>query len=119
MGNSFCHVELTTPDVAKAKTFYSQLFDWNLEDAPMGGGMTYTLIKPKDGTGGGMMEMKNVPPGWLAYVLVDDIKASTAKAKSLGATMIRENEPVAEIGWMTIFTDPTGAMLALWQQNSK
>jgi predicted enzyme related to lactoylglutathione lyase len=37
---------------------------------------------------------------------VDDIKASTAKAKSLGAP---------NVGWFSIFTDPTGAAPALFQ----
>jgi predicted enzyme related to lactoylglutathione lyase len=30
MANPFVHVELSTTDPAKAKTFYSQLFDWKL-----------------------------------------------------------------------------------------
>jgi predicted enzyme related to lactoylglutathione lyase len=31
--------------VGQAKTFYSKLFDWQLDDIPMGGDMTYTMIK--------------------------------------------------------------------------
>jgi predicted enzyme related to lactoylglutathione lyase len=51
MGNPFVHVELTSNDVGKAKTFYNTLFDWKLEDMPMGD-MTYTMIKVGEGTGG-------------------------------------------------------------------
>ena len=29
------------------------------------------------------------PSSWLAYVIVDDVKGSTAKAKSLGANMMK------------------------------
>ncbi|PYS67649.1 MAG: VOC family protein, partial [Acidobacteria bacterium] len=36
MANPFVHVELNTTDVEKAKSFYSQLFDWELEDMSMG-----------------------------------------------------------------------------------
>ena len=32
MGNAFVHVELNTTDLAKAKEFYGQLFDWKLTD---------------------------------------------------------------------------------------
>ena len=87
MANPFVHVELDTPDVAKAKAFYGKLFDWKLEDVPMGDGTTYTMIGVGEGTGGGMMKnpMPNAPSIWLAYVLVDDIKAATQKARSLGA----------------------------------
>ena len=35
MPNPFVHVELNTTDVAKAKSFYGGLFDWQLEDMPM------------------------------------------------------------------------------------
>jgi uncharacterized protein len=79
MANPFVHIELTTRDLGEAKAFYGKLFDWQLEDMPMGEGATYTMLKVGDGTGGGMFEMKDAPPMWLAYVLVDDIKAATEK----------------------------------------
>lgn len=43
MANPFVHVELSTTDVAKSKAFYGGLFDWKLEDMPMGP-QTYTMI---------------------------------------------------------------------------
>lgn len=116
MANPFVHVELNTTDPAKAKSFYGKLFDWQLEDVPMGD-MTYTMIKAGDGTGGGIMKhpMPGAASTWLAYVLVDDIKASTEKAKSLGATVIKDVMEVQGAGWLSIFMDPTGAVLGLWK----
>lgn len=119
MANPFVHVELTTRDIAKSKEFYGKLFDWKFETVPVGGSGSYTLIKVGDGTGGGMFQMPDAPPMWLSYVLVDDIKAATQKAKSLGATMIRENHEVPGMGRLSIFTDPQGAMLALWQAEKR
>ncbi len=117
MANPFVHVELGTHDLARAKTFYQSLFAWQLEEMPMGGGHTYTMIKVGDGTGGGMMThpMPEAPAAWLPYVLVDDIHAATAKAKSLGATIIRDVMEVMDAGSLSIFKDPTGAVLGLWQ----
>ena len=114
MANTFVHTELNTQDVGKAKAFYSQLFDWKLEDMP---GMDYTLIKSGDNSLGGIMQhpMPGAPSFWLSYVLVDDIHASTAKAKSLGATSIKEAHEVPGVGWFSIFLDPTGACFAIWQ----
>src|SRR5439155_17311117 len=70
MANAFVHVELHTGDVAKAKQFYSKLFGWKLEDMPMPGGGTYTMIQVGEGTGGGMMSAQppGSPPRWQAYV---------------------------------------------------
>jgi hypothetical protein len=120
MGNPFVHVELATSDVAKAKKFYSGLFDWKLNDVPMGPDSTYTLIEVGEGTGGGMF--KNPMPGpsmWTAYVLVDDVAATTKKAESLGAKVMREKTEVPGMGWFSVITDPTGAMLAFWQAAKK
>ena len=117
MANSFVHVELNSTDVAKSKTFYGKLFDWKLEDMDMGGGMTYTMVKPGEGVGGGMMKqlIPGAPSSWLSYVLVDEIKAATQKAKSLGATVMKDVTEVPDMGWFSIITDPTGAHLGLWQ----
>ena len=117
MGNPFVHVELMSNDVGKAKTFYQTLFDWKLDDMPMGD-MTYTMIRVGEGTGGGMMKnpIPNAPSAWMAYVGVDDVEAATAKAKSLGANVMRDVTEVPGAGWFSIITDPTGAMLGLWEQ---
>jgi len=116
MANPFVHVELNSTDVPQAKAFYSGLFDWKLEDVPMGD-LDYTMIGVGNGTGGGMMKqmIPGAPSFWLPYVQVDDLEASTKKAASLGAKIMVDNKEVPEAGWLTIFTDPTGAMLGLWK----
>ena len=120
MANPFVHCELATNDVGKAKGFYGKLFDWKFEDMPMEGG-TYSLIGVGEGTGGGLMKnpMPNANSMWMPYVLVDDIKAATAKARSLGANVMKDSHEVKDMGWLSIFVDPTGAMLGLWQPKKK
>ena len=117
MANPFVHVELSTTDIGKAKSFYGQLFAWQLQDVPMGPGFTYTTIGVGDGTGGGMMQhpVPGAPSAWLAYVLVDDIQAATKKAEALGGKVVKEVTPVTDMGWFSIITDPTGAYLGMWQ----
>jgi predicted enzyme related to lactoylglutathione lyase len=118
MANPFVHIELNTTDLDKAKAFYGKLFDWQLDDVPMGDMGTYTLVKVGEGTGGGMMThpVPGMPSSWLSYVSVDDIKAATEKARALGAHIIRDVTEIPNTGSFSIFADPTGAMLALWQQ---
>jgi hypothetical protein len=120
VGNPFVHVELMSTDVAKAKTFYGKLFDWKLEDMDMGD-MTYTMIRVGQGTGGGLM--KNPIPGapsmWVAYVEVDNLTAAVDKAKSLGAKVMKDAQEVPNAGRFSIITDPTGAMLGLWEAKKK
>jgi uncharacterized protein len=116
MANPFVHVELGTTDVAAAKAFYGKLFDWKLEDVPMPDGQ-YTMIQVGSGTGGGMMKhpVPGAPSAWLPYVEVDDIAAATKKAKTLGATVMKDVTEVMGAGWLSVIVDPTGAALGLWK----
>src|ERR1700721_1820006 len=109
MANPFVHVELNTQDFDKSVDFYGKLFEWKLENVPMGG-EAYMMIGVGSGTGGGIMKhpMPGAPSFWLSYVLVDDIKASTDKAKSLGAVVIRDVTEVPGMGWLSIIQDPQG-----------
>ncbi|HZM08572.1 MAG TPA: VOC family protein [Methylocella sp.] len=121
MANPFVHVELTTSDPDKAKIFYGSLFDWKLEDVEMGAGFAYTMIGVGEGTGGGLMKTPPpaVPTAWLPYVLVGDVTAATAKAKSLGATVMKDVTEVPNAGSFSVILDPTGAAIGLWQPKAK
>jgi predicted enzyme related to lactoylglutathione lyase len=114
MANPFVHIELHTQDPEKAKKFYSELFDWTLEEYP---DMNYTIIKVGEGTGGGIMKspMPDAMPQWVPYVLVSDVAASTEKAKSLGATVLTNVTEIPDMGWFSMILDPTGAAFALWK----
>ena len=122
MANPFVHVELNTPDPEKAKTFYSKLFQWKLEDVPNPEvpDNSYTMINVGSGTGGGIMkQIPGGPSGWLAYVEVDDIQAATQKAKSLGGKIMKDVTEVMGMGWLSFIQDPTGAVLGLWKSKSR
>ena len=88
-----------------------------MEDMQMGPGMTYTMIQPGEGPGGGLMKhpVPGAPSAWLAYVTVDDLQAATDKARSLGAQVMKDVTEVPGMGWFSIILDPTGAALGLWK----
>ena len=117
MANPFVHIELNTSDLGQAKTFYRELFDWELKDMDMGPSGTYTTIGVGDGTGGGMLKhpMQGAPSLWIPYVAVDNVASATKKARQLGGTIIKENETVPNMGVFSIINDPTGATFALWE----
>ncbi|WP_395667238.1 VOC family protein [Methylocella sp.] len=121
MGNPFVHVELSTTDVGKAKTFYQSLFAWDLHDMSFGPDKVYTLIGVGEGTGGGMMAspVPGMPSAWMPYVLVDDVAAAAQKAVALGGTVCVEKMEVPEMGYFAVVTDPTGATFGLWQNGTR
>jgi predicted enzyme related to lactoylglutathione lyase len=116
MANPFVHIELNTTDLDQAKKFYTDLFGWEMEDLETPEG-PYSMINVGEGTGGGMMKqpVPNAGSSWLPYVGVEDIEAATEKAKSLGAEIVMDVTEVPDMGWLSIFVDPTGAMLGLWK----
>ncbi len=117
MPNPFVHIELNTTDHDKALAFYGSLLDWKLEDMPMPMGR-YTMIGVGDGgTGGGIQKhpVPGAPSMWLPYILVDDVAASAEKAVQLGATINMGPVDIPDMGSFVILTDPTGAVVGLWQ----
>ena len=120
MPNPFVHAELNTIDLEKSKKFYGQLFDWKYDEMTGADGHTYTTIGVGEnpyGVGGGMLRqmMPGAPSAWMPYVLVDDIEASTKKARALGATVLKDVTEVPNMGSLSILKDPTGAIIGLWQ----
>lgn len=114
MANPFVHIELNTTDLDKAKSFYGQLLNWELEDMPMPTG-AYTMIKVGNGTGGGMMTHPMGGPSiWVPYIDVPDIEASVEKARSLGANILVGPVEIP-MGWFAVALDPTGAAFGLWK----
>jgi predicted enzyme related to lactoylglutathione lyase len=115
MPNAFAHIELTTDNLAQSEKFYRSVFAWKLRAMP---GMNYTMIEVGEGTGGGMQNrpMPEAPTGWLAYVAVDDVKKTMAKAKKGGATPVLEYQDIGDMGAIGVFVDPQGSPLGIWAQ---
>jgi hypothetical protein len=61
------------------------------------------------------MRSQGVPPHWMVYFAADNADATAAKARQLGAQIIKEPFDVMDIGRMSVITDPTGAFFCIWQ----
>jgi predicted enzyme related to lactoylglutathione lyase len=114
MPNPFIHIELQTQDLARAKAFYSAVFDWRLDDIP---GMQYTMIEVEEGTGGGMMQTKsrNTPSQWIPFIEVDDVPGTTERVRTLGGTILKGPDEVPGYGWYSVMIDPSGATFGIWK----
>jgi predicted enzyme related to lactoylglutathione lyase len=60
-------------------------------------------------------EGKDAGSYWMSYVGVDDVRAKTAQAKALGATVLQDVLAVGDFGLMSVIRDPAGATIAMWQ----
>jgi predicted enzyme related to lactoylglutathione lyase len=105
MPNPFIHVELQTQEPATAKAFYANLFDWRFQDVP---GMDYTMIAAGGDTGAGLMRAKipGAPARWIPFIFVDDVKAFTSRAHSLGAEVVKGPAEAPGYGWYSVLAIP-------------
>lgn len=117
MAHPFTYAELHSTDVERAGAFYSGLFGWRITRFQMPG-KYYADIDLGEGFPGGLTEPQDELrrfSGWLAYVRVDDLAAATARARELGATVVRELVTVPDCGRFSWLLDPAGAPLGLWE----
>lgn len=115
--------ELATPNVQAAKEFYGKVFGWEFVDKDMGD-MTYTIIKKNQKEFAGIWaiptgQQGQIPPHWLAYILVENIEQALEKARTNGASVIKPVQKAGDMGLFAIIKDPSGAHLALWQSLKK
>lgn len=115
---TLCWADLSTPDVARAKDFYSGLFGWQIapgEKDPSG----YLHIKNGEHFIGGIPPAQhrnpNTPPHWLPYFAVQDCDATTEKAKELGANVYLAPMTMEGVGRMAVLADPQGAVFAIFK----
>jgi predicted enzyme related to lactoylglutathione lyase len=117
----FCWADLATTDPDAAKTFYSSLFGWEIEDMPIPGGGTYSMARVNGRYTGALSEQmeeeraQGIPPHWNVYVSVEDVDTYTKKAEAAGGTIITQPFDVLDSGRMAVIADPTQAIFCMWQ----
>ncbi len=105
--------EHTSADSERAKTFYTELFGWELETFKPGE-LDYTMIKANGRTHGGFMEPQGgPPPHWVGYILVGGADETAEKVRAAGGNLIMEPFDVPEVGRLAIIADPQGAVFAI------
>jgi predicted enzyme related to lactoylglutathione lyase len=108
--NVIQHVEWATRDPKRLQSFYGRIFDWKFNEAMPG----YTMI---DGVGGiaALSPEQQMPTGVTNYVNVDDLSAKEDLIRKGGGQIYKSKQEVPGMGWFTIFADPDGNTVALWQ----
>lgn len=108
-------VELATKDTAAARKFYGSLLGWTFEESeiPVPDSGNYVEISIGNTKYGGMIPMNaqwgDIPAHWGLYIMVPDVDACVAKAKSLGGEICLQPFDAPGVGRIGMVTDPTGA----------
>lgn len=112
-------IDLTVPDAAKVKDFYSSVVGWTTSEVPMGGYSDYCMHPTDSDPIAGVCHARgpntNLPAAWLIYITVADLKASLAKCQELGGQALTPMRDMGSYGTMAVIRDPAGAVCALFQ----
>ena len=111
--------ELHTSDPGAAKSFYGEVFGWTATDRDMGP-MTYTIFErgEKQIAGCAPLQEGMPTPYWIPYIYSDDVEATVAQAKELGANVFMDTAEVPNIGSIAVLQDPVGAVFGVFKPSS-
>ncbi|WP_030208687.1 VOC family protein [Streptomyces sp. NRRL S-87] len=109
-------IDLGTPDIAGAGTFYAGLFGWDFE--PGGeevGGYGMFRLDGRTVAGGMTVTEEQGPPSWNVYFRTSDADATARAVRDAGGGVLFEPMDVLDRGRMAVFTDPAGVPFGVWQ----
>lgn len=114
MGKPVTHWEINARDAAKLKTFYSELFDWKIDDNnPTKYGVVETGGK---GINGGIGRGQDFF-GVTFYVEVEDLEEYLTKARTLGGRTLMPPTVLPQVT-LAVFADPEGNRIGLVKSGS-
>ncbi len=117
---TFCWADLGTTNVESTKTFYAELFGWEIDETIVGSWtyIKYTIDNKEVAALYNIIEEqieKGYPVAWIAYIAVDNVDNHVKKIKALGGKILRGPFDVSDQGRTISLQDPTGATFYLWQ----
>ena len=116
MDHVICHFEIPADDMDKIKTFYSELFGWEITKMP--GPMEYFMIKT-GGVDGGLMKKQHPQQTPTNYISVESVDAHMQKVTGLGGTIVVPKMPVPGMGWFAVGVDPEGNCFGMWEEDKE
>ncbi|MER6438733.1 MULTISPECIES: VOC family protein [unclassified Streptomyces] len=109
-------LDIGTPDIEGATSFYGGLFDWQFQSAgPDAGGYGFFQLAGKTVAGGMQTTSEQGPPSWTVYFQTPDAEATTKAAEQVGGSAVFPPMDVMGEGRMAILTDRAGVPFGLWE----
>jgi len=110
-------VDLASPDVEGATRFYGQLFGWEAQNVagPEMGNYTFFKLRGKDVAAVGSLMNPGQPTAWNVYMASANADETAEKVRAAGGAVMMGPDDVMDSGRIAFFSDPTGAVIGVWQ----
>lgn len=114
-------LDLTVPDAAQVREFYTAVTGWTHEEVSMGDYADFNMIPPgAEGPVAGICHARgtnaDLPSQWIIYIIVEDLEAGLQACTKLGGTVLAGPKSVGSGGRYAIVRDPAGAVAGLYQE---
>jgi uncharacterized protein len=117
------HFEVPFDDADRARDFYKEVFDWQIQPMPE---MNYNMVSTGPTSdqgmpsepgfiGGGMMQRQAPVNSPVITLAVDDIDATINAIEKHGGAAVGEKMAVGDMGFAAYFSDSEGNLMGLWQ----
>ncbi|MVA74966.1 VOC family protein [Auraticoccus sp. F435] len=108
------HIDIPVTDMDRARTFYADLFGWQIAELP--GFEGYPMWQaPNKISGGGLAPRSEDFSQPRSYVEVDSIEDVLARAVDRGATVVMDRSPITDTSWWAVLRDPDGNLIGLYE----
>jgi predicted enzyme related to lactoylglutathione lyase len=116
--NRIVHFEIPANEPGALVRFYSELFGWKFQKAPMPGPEYWLCDTGSDrpGINGAVMQRQHPQQPWMNYVDVPDITAAVDRATKLGAKVALPKTAISGVGAYAAIIDPQGNICGLWER---
>jgi predicted enzyme related to lactoylglutathione lyase len=117
------HFEVPFDDADRARSFYRDVFDWQIQEMPE---MSYNMVSTGPTSdqgmpsepgfiGGGMMQRQTPVTSPVLTLQVDDIDAAVVAIEKHGGKSVGDKMAVGDMGFAAYFNDTEGNLMGLWQ----
>lgn len=115
--NPVAFFEVVGRDAEGLRSFYGDVFGWQMQDFPPISGYAMVDTGEEDGVGGGIGPAYDEGPGHATfYIRVPDLDEALGKIEGLGGSKVSGPVEVVPGGLgIALFTDPEGHLVGLFR----
>ncbi|MFJ3223424.1 VOC family protein [Streptomyces sp. NPDC086783] len=109
-------VDVGTPDIDGATSFYGSLFGWRFQSAGSeSGGYGFFQLDGRTAAGGMQTTPEQGPPSWSVYFQSPDAQATAKAVEQARGTVLMPPMDVMGEGHMAVLADKAGVPFGVWQ----
>jgi hypothetical protein len=108
-------LDLFTPEPSQAEAFYGALANYEISESEIDAGHKRRILASEGIARAGIVALPadKAGPGWMPYILVDDVAATLNDVRGAGGHVVIEPRPELLDGNLAVISDPNGGVVGI------